>query len=88
MLFVHNQVGDKVTKFKVGDNCAVGCFIDACLDCTNCYKGDEQYCIKGMTGTYNGDKKHGRVGGKFYNGFYIRICNENACQLISMSFIL
>lgn len=58
-----SEVGDKVTKFKVGDNCAVGCFIDACLDCTNCYKGDEQYCIKGMTGTYNGDKKHGRVGG-------------------------
>ena len=57
------EVGSKVTKFKVGDTCAVGCFIDACLDCVNCKRGDEQYCVKGMTGTYNGDKKHGRVGG-------------------------
>lgn len=57
------QVGDEVTKFKVGDTCAVGCFIDACLDCVNCKGGDEQYCMKGMTQTYNGKKMHGRVGG-------------------------
>merc|ERR1711953_408472 len=57
------EVGDKVTKFKVGDICAVGCFIDACLDCANCKDGEEQYCMKGMTGTYNGTKQHGRVGG-------------------------
>jgi len=57
------EVGEKVTKFKVGDICAVGCFIDACLECYNCKKGDEQYCIEGMTGTYNGTKKYGRVGG-------------------------
>merc|ERR1712079_650199 len=53
----------KVTKFKVSDICGVGCFIDACLNCVNCEKGDEQYCLNGMTGTYNGIKKHGRVGG-------------------------
>jgi len=47
----------------VGDICAVGCFIDSCLKCVNCQKGDEQYCLEGMTGTYNGVKKHGRVGG-------------------------
>jgi len=57
------EIGSKVTKFKVGDTCGVGCFIDACLNCVNCKKGDEQYCLKGMTGTYNGVKKHGRVGG-------------------------
>jgi len=57
------EVGSKVTKFKVGDAVGVGCFIDACLDCVNCEKGDEQYCLKGMTGTYNGEKKHGRCGG-------------------------
>mgnify|MGYP002053878895 CR=1 FL=1 len=55
-----------MTKFKVGDAVGVGCFIDACLDCVNCEKGDEQYCLKGMTGTYNGEKKHGRCGG-IYN---------------------
>jgi len=57
------EVGSKVTKFKVGDTVGVGCFIDACLDCVNCKAGDEQYCLKGMTGTYNGKKMHGRVGG-------------------------
>jgi uncharacterized zinc-type alcohol dehydrogenase-like protein len=57
------EVGAKVTKVKVGDNVGVGCFIDACLDCPRCKEGDEQYCDKGMTGTYGGDKKHGHVGG-------------------------
>ena len=59
-----------MTKFKVGDNVGVGCFIDACLNCVNCQKGDEQYCLEGMTGTYNGEKKHGRCGGIFLFHFY------------------
>jgi len=57
------EVGPKVTKFKVGENCAVGCFVDSCRDCEMCKDGDENYCLNGMTGTYNGDKKHGRVPG-------------------------
>ena len=57
------SVGDDVTKFKVGDHVGVGCLVDSCLDCEMCKDGDEQYCMKGATGTYNGDKKHGRVGG-------------------------
>ena len=28
------EVGKSVTKFKVGDTCAVGCFVDSCLDCS------------------------------------------------------
>ena len=51
------------SNFKVGDHVGVGCFIDSCLDCPNCQNGDEQYCLKGMTLTYKGDKKHGRVSG-------------------------
>ena len=27
------EVGKSVTKFAVGDTCAVGCFVDSCLDC-------------------------------------------------------
>ncbi len=27
------EVGSKVTKFAVGDNVGVGCFVDACLEC-------------------------------------------------------
>jgi uncharacterized zinc-type alcohol dehydrogenase-like protein len=57
------EVGDKVSKVKVGDTVGVGCFVDACLGCEMCKDGDEQYCMKGMTGTYNGDKKHGNVLG-------------------------
>ena len=57
------EVGARVTKVKVGDRVGVGCFIDACLECKMCKKGEEQYCEKGMTGTFNGNKIHGRVGG-------------------------
>lgn len=57
------EIGEGVTKVKVGDIVGVGCFIDSCLDCPSCDAGDENYCYKGQTGTYNGDKKHGRVGG-------------------------
>jgi len=52
-----------VTKVKVGDHCAVGCMVDSCLDCEYCKSGEENYCEKGMTGTYNGVKQFGRVGG-------------------------
>jgi len=57
------EVGSKVTKFKVGDTAGVGCFVDSCKDCPMCANGEEQYCNKGMTMTYNGVKQHGRVGG-------------------------
>jgi len=57
------EVGPKVTKFKVGEACGVGCFVDSCRDCEMCKDGDENYCLNGMTGTYNSDKKHGRVPG-------------------------
>jgi len=58
------EVGSKVTKVKVGDHAAVGCMVDACLDCNFCKCDEEQYCCKGgMTGTYNGERMHGRVPG-------------------------
>lgn len=47
------HVGDKVTKFKVGDLAGVGCFVDSCRTCTNCKNDLEQYCDEGMVGTYN-----------------------------------
>ena len=37
-------VGDKVTKFKVGDQIGVGCFVDSCLKCKNCKEGRDNYC--------------------------------------------
>lgn len=49
-----SQVGDKVTKFKVGDAAGIGCFIDSCRECAPCTSGIEQYCVKGSAFTYNG----------------------------------
>ncbi|CAN5733543.1 NAD(P)-dependent alcohol dehydrogenase [soil metagenome] len=46
-------IGDNVKKFKVGDIGAVGVMIDSCRTCKNCEKQMEQYCVEGMTGTYN-----------------------------------
>ncbi|RPD39764.1 NAD(P)-dependent alcohol dehydrogenase [Chitinophaga barathri] len=60
------KVGDKVTKFKVGDLAAVGCLVDSCRHCDNCKDGQEQYCENGSSGTYNSyeqDKKTVTQGG-------------------------
>lgn len=63
---VVTEVGDKVTKVKVGDNIGVGTLVDACLDCSMCLEDkEEQYCeMDGYTHTYNtmkgqyGEKSH------------------------------
>jgi uncharacterized zinc-type alcohol dehydrogenase-like protein len=60
------KVGSHVTKFKVGDLAGVGCMVDSCRKCENCTDGQEQYCLNGMSGTYNGyeqDKKTPTYGG-------------------------
>ncbi|MFI9648614.1 NAD(P)-dependent alcohol dehydrogenase [Streptomyces sp. NPDC052040] len=53
------EVGSGVTKFKVGDRVGVGCMVDSCRECDNCKAGFEQYCAKGMVGTYNALDKNG-----------------------------
>ena len=52
-------VGPGVTKFAVGDRVGVGVFIDSCRTCENCLAGQQQYCLKGMTGTYNEYERDG-----------------------------
>jgi len=49
-----SQVGDAVTKFKIGDVAGIGCFIDSCRECANCKNGQEQFCLKMAAYTYNG----------------------------------
>jgi alcohol dehydrogenase (NADP+) len=76
------EVGSKVTKVKVGEAVGVGCFVDACLDCENCEAGNENYCAKGLTPTYNGDRAHGRYNGnpasKTWGGYSgSNVVNEN-----------
>lgn len=66
------SMGEKVTKFKVGDSIGVGVFIDSCRKCTNCLQGLQQYCLEGMTGTYNGyerNSQHIAFGG--YSNYFV-----------------
>lgn len=52
-------VGSKVTKFKVGDVVGVGCMVNSCRTCSACNDGLEQFCEKGMVGTYNSKEYDG-----------------------------
>jgi len=54
------QVGQAVRKFHEGDVVGVGCFVDSCRTCTSCLQGEEQYCVQGMTVTYNGLDQQGQ----------------------------
>ena len=55
------EVGSSVTKFKPGMRAGVGVFIDSCRKCENCLAGENQYCLEGMTGTYNGYERDGKT---------------------------
>lgn len=61
------EVGNKVTKFKVGDHVAVGCMVDSCQECNECHNGLEQYCSGGHTLTYGSPD---RIDGKITHGGY------------------
>src|SRR6202008_4370548 len=61
------KVGPAVKKFKEGDIAAVGCMVDSCRECVNCLAGEEQFCLKFMTLTYNGQDKI--LGGVTYGGY-------------------
>jgi uncharacterized zinc-type alcohol dehydrogenase-like protein len=58
---VVRAVGSKVTKFKVGDHVGVGCFVDSCRHCSSCTAGLDQYCLEGVTLTYNGYERDGKT---------------------------
>src|SRR5690242_2409741 len=54
------RTGKKASRFSEGDIVGVGCFVDSCGECRNCTDGNEQYCEKGVSQTYNSflqDKK-------------------------------
>jgi len=67
------SVGSGVTKFAVGDKIGVGVFVDSCRTCSSCVKGLQQYCVEGMTGTYNGYERDGKTVamGGYSNNFVI-----------------
>jgi uncharacterized zinc-type alcohol dehydrogenase-like protein len=70
---VVTEIGSAVTKFKVGDKIGVGVFVDSCRTCSSCIQGLQQYCLEGMTGTYNGLERDGKTVamGGYSNNFVI-----------------
>ncbi len=54
-------VGDQVAGFQPGDRVGVGCMVNSCGECANCQRGEEQYCLKGNTGTYGSTDRDGTV---------------------------
>jgi len=64
-------VGPEVEGFEVGDTVGVGCMVDSCRSCSACQSGLEQYCLEGMTGTYNGQDRHD--GSITYGGYSTKV---------------
>lgn len=53
------EVGSAVAAHRVGDRVGVGCLVNACRTCTNCLRGDEQFCLNGSVGTYAATDRDG-----------------------------
>src|SRR3974377_484337 len=70
------KAGSAVKKFKEGDIAAVGCMVDSCRNCSSCLAGEEQYCEKGLTLTYNGGDTI--LGGVTYGGYSDSIVVDEA----------
>src|ERR1700682_5154970 len=73
------KVGSAVKKFKEDDIAAVGCMVDSCRVCPSCLAGQEQFCEKFMTLTYNGEDKI--LGGVTYWGYSDSIVVDEAYVL-------
>jgi alcohol dehydrogenase (NADP+) len=65
------KVGDQIKKWKVGDAVGVGCFVDSCRECAPCKAGEEQYCEKIPSYTYNCYERDGKT--PTYGGYSTRI---------------
>lgn len=55
------EIGSNVTRHAVGDRVGVGCMVNSCGECKNCAAGEEQYCLKGNTGTYGAVDRDGSI---------------------------
>lgn len=73
------RVGPRVTRFKPGDNVAVGCMVDSCRTCPSCQAGLEQYCQSFPTFTYNSPDKH--LGGYTFGGYSTSVVVDEAFVL-------
>ncbi len=65
------EVGRGVTKWKRGDSVGVSVIVDSCRECPPCRSGEEVYCQKGPSYTYNGREQDGKT--PTYGGYSTRI---------------
>lgn len=73
------QVGSEVSKWRVGDTVGVGCFVASCRKCPACQEGEEQFCERGMSLTYNGHEQDGVT--PTHGGYSTRITVDEAYVL-------
>jgi len=65
------DIGAEVSRWRVGDRAGVGCFVDSCRACEPCREGEEQYCERGASFTYNSCEQDGVT--PTYGGYSTRI---------------
>jgi alcohol dehydrogenase (NADP+) len=53
------QVGNAVSRHRVGDLVGVGCLVDSCRSCPECEAGEEQFCDSYLS-TYGSPERDGR----------------------------
>ena len=63
------QVGENVTKFKVGDYAGVGCMVNSCGECEACKRSHEQFCERGQTVLTYDCKDHFHNDEPTYGGY-------------------
>ncbi|MBJ7593922.1 MAG: NAD(P)-dependent alcohol dehydrogenase [Candidatus Dormibacteraeota bacterium] len=73
------SVGADVSRWRVGETVGVGVFVDSCRKCEACLAGEEQYCLEGMTVTYNGLERDGKT--PTYGGYSERIVVDESYLL-------
>jgi uncharacterized zinc-type alcohol dehydrogenase-like protein len=61
------MAGDQVEKWKIGDTVGIGCFVDSCREYEACKASEEQFCVRGMSQTYNSYERDGRAS--TYRGY-------------------
>jgi alcohol dehydrogenase (NADP+) len=76
---VVSKVGSAVTRWHAGDVVGVGCFVDSCRRCEACRAGEEQYCERAVSWTYNSTEQDGHT--PTYGGYSTRITVDEAYVL-------